>query len=252
MLRVYVFSYQDGWPPHSWAMVPRSLEAEPGGSELLELLTSWSPISPFSLPFTTVTRRAYQHHIQLIPLSWGNSIHGVKAFSSALSLPNSLTVKKKGFRHGRTIGYRAQVDIRTGLHIFSCLKRLFWKGMPEEVTPERSWHFVHLDLGRCAPPDAKQREKHQLGEHGCYEGWLTFALKTKSVMGHWVWSGSIINPHTTPWKIRDEWAGDINACDRKCRARVACKMGGTQHSVITWSQPGTRLSLESQHFLELK
>ena len=77
MLRVYVFSYQDGWPPHSWAMVPRPPEAEPGGSELLELLTSWSPISPFSLPFTTVTCRAYQHRIQLIPLSWGNSVHGV-------------------------------------------------------------------------------------------------------------------------------------------------------------------------------
>lgn len=40
MLWVYVFSYRDGWPPHSWAVVPRPLEAEHDGSELLELLTS--------------------------------------------------------------------------------------------------------------------------------------------------------------------------------------------------------------------
>ena len=175
------------------------------------------------------------------------------SFSSALCLPTSLTLKKKGFRHGRMIGYRAQVGTKTGLHIFSCLKRRrSGRGCWKKWHQKEAGTLCTWTSGRCAPPGAKQGEKHRLGQYGCYEGWLTFALKMKSVMGHWVWSWSIINPHTTPWKIRDEWAGNINACDRKRRARVACKMGGTQHSVITWSQPGTHLSLESQHFLELK
>lgn len=173
--------------------------------------------------------------------------------SPAVNLPTSLTVKKKWFPHGRTIGCRAQVGARTGLHTFPCLKRwcsgrgCWKKWLQKEVGTLCTWI-----LWRREPPGAKQGEKPWLGQHGCYGRWLTFALKTKSLMGHWVWSRSIRNLYTTPWEIRDEWAGNINVCDRKLRARVACKMGRTQHSVITWSQPGTQLSLESQRFLELQ
>ena len=36
-------------------------------------------------------------------------------------------------------------------HLFLFEKTVFWKGMLEEVTPERSWLFVHLDFGTlCA------------------------------------------------------------------------------------------------------
>lgn len=70
------------------------------------------------------------------------------SFSPAVNLPTSLTVKKKWFPHGRTIGCRQSTGGHQDRspHISLFEKTVFWKGMPEEVTPERSWHFVHLNF----------------------------------------------------------------------------------------------------------
>lgn len=148
MLWVYVFSYQDGWPPHSWAVVPRRLEAEHDGSELLELLTSWSPISSFSLPLTTETCRAYQQGIQLIPLRWWNSIHEVNVlfFSSCefAHQPYGEEEMIPTWQDNRFQSTGGHQDRSPHLSLFE--KMVFWKGMPEEVTTERSWHFVHLNF----------------------------------------------------------------------------------------------------------
>lgn len=127
-----------------------------------------------------------------------------------------------------------------------CLKGwCFTKGCQRKMTPEQNWppriwawwHYACPDLRPGLTPQCLMTSRCQIGKK-----MLTWPTRVLLVFANicqllWRWKAlwgtksiiMIIKPHTTPWKIRDKWAGNINVCDRKPGAKVACETWRVQH-----------------------
>lgn len=148
---------------------------------------------------------------------------------------NGLT--NEWFPPGRTVGYRAQsgppgqAPVLFSVEKMTLCRRMPGRGDTRKKLAPCIWasQYCIVQVAPWEPPGIQVPNGEKtcwLGQYGCYECLLIFAECFENEKHYGALCMVIISPHTTPWKIRDKWAGNINVCDRKPGARVACEMWG--------------------------